>query len=512
MHVIVGNGLNCPTESGNPVFDPLIVDYVRIYKPVGYTPIGANQNAENYYNQQMALYNITPYKSTSDWVINSITSIQSYSVLSSMKGCQGGGKYYYKGNDNYVWSTYWTSTNGGQFVSAKLPENLLALSGNVSLSQNGDVVFFSRSTLSSSSLSYLQNGTIHNINSVINDAFLNYIVSSNNGLSIYYLNNTGKIIKYSRSSLTSHIWTKQESSYYAALNSKIIISEINESVIFYKSSSNNITSLNFVTGVRTAITNTGDVASNIAISSDEKIIYYKDNQNRLRICTKPNPQIQPPPIWSNSIFYIRGGSPPFYYNTALTNVKDGLCTALDNTSKQLYFHGTDNRPWYVYWDGQHYIANSFDWNQPNVKGDFQIIKLGTSNNETNIAYTDVYNKIRLIRWQSPCERLNLPCGNVTIMSAKIPLEKHLKENPMNFVDSTLIYPNPATNSINIENKNSSIAGYIVLNLQGKKLEEVKFIGSVNAISISVAHLITGLYILELKFKDGYNRTYKFNKI
>lgn len=61
MDVILNSILNYP-DSTVTAFEPLVIDYVRVYRPVGFVPYVPGQPLEEYYGRLQALYRKTPYQ------------------------------------------------------------------------------------------------------------------------------------------------------------------------------------------------------------------------------------------------------------------------------------------------------------------------------------------------------------------------------------------------------------------------------------------------------------------
>lgn len=523
MHIIVNNSLNCPDENANLVYDPFIVDYVKVYKPNGYTPIGSTQSAQQYYNQQVSLYNNTPYKSSSDWVITEIKSVEPYVAASFMKGCQGGGKYYYAGAGLKLWSTYYSGNNGGGFRSTVVGPNPI-INRSIELAKNGDIVFSTRASTyqAPAGIFYIQNNQSIYLSGSSDFSPTSNFVVTDDGLSVFYKNTNGNITKCTRTSLTTNAWSKSVSSTFN-VKDNLVINKNSASEIWYRTTSDNIGHFAVNSWTNTIISNSGDVKSNIVISNGGYMgspIIYKNNNNTIsKLTATPYSTYVMGPggygymelkyTWSNQPFLVRASNSNS--QTALTNVQDGLCRNSDLNNLQLYYRGTDNRPWYVYSTGTDFIANTFDWNQPNIYSDFQIIQLGSTNNEVNIAYIDLNHKIRLIRYQTPCQNLNPPCGNTTTLRKRFELPEQKQTTDAADIYFSF-YPNPASNLLTLESQ-IAISSYEIIGFDGsRQIFGSNIEANTSKIKINIEGLKAGIYQLKIAFENGNTKVAKFVKL
>jgi len=99
-----------------------------------------------------------------------------------------------------------------------------------------------------------------------------------------------------------------------------------------------------------------------------------------------------------------------------------------------------------------------------------------------------------------------PSTNTVILVASDYLVTGLNENTSNITD-LLVYPNPATNFINLTTQSNDAKTVVVYDLTGKKLDTQNF--SNKLATIKTTNLLSGIYFYEIK--DNANQTLKSGK-
>jgi hypothetical protein len=406
-----------------------------------------------------------------------------YSVKSDLKGCQGGGKFYYVGTNNLLWNTYWNDANE-KFHSAPLDWNEYA-DGNLSLSQDGDVVFFSYKN----KLKYYQNGLFKTITLENNGDVLSDVVSSPDGLVVYYKSLVqNRLVCYSRTSIFSHIWTRRE--YDNPVVGDNFVHQYLFGVvsgILFRGTDNKIYYLNndgtwFWAICIGAVPN---VKSDIVANSDCSKIYYKSIDNKLYYYDSFS--------WNNTnanIFYANyyGVSQPLEIN----NIRKDICLSPQENNTQIYYIGEDNRPWVIYSDNGSWYVNPID-NNFIISDDLHVPLL--SDNST-LAFKDPQNQIRTISW-NPCEVLNPQCGST------VERQQHVRNVPQ--IDNLHfgIYPNPAQDRIFLKNTapatllNCEVIVYNYIGLPVITSIDKQSITPGELISIDISSFCSGTYYVSL---------------
>lgn len=516
MNHQIGCDINNPIESETE-FDPLIVDYIRIYKPIGYLPYSSGDF--NYWHDDIVepLYANTPYKSNQDWLLKKIHPApeNDYNSYSDMNVLQGGGKYFYKGDYHLLWNTYWYDYgNGGQFYSAPFDWNY-PIDGYIDVASDNEIPFFRKSL----QLHYYQNGAFHKIKSSsfpfgsLNNIG-NKIIANDNGLQVFYLGLDNNIYECKRNSLFSHTWVTKKITNTNNISDEIIFDQ-NNNILYFRNTSNQLKMMIYIgsSWFSTTISSINDVHSSLHLSPFGERIYYKTSSNQLVYYQKTGTF-----SWIRNQFnaispYSNGNS------VWINNVKGDICVA--ENPHQIYYIGLDNRIWVVYWDGAAWYNTPINWNVNYVKNDLRITNPTTSHKRLCFVGDD--NKIRYFQWDI-CENTNPPCGsheyfrkagghNVVTYTNGVE-NTYIKNNQSNHIDSSgsqeiLIFPNPAENKIMFTGSYNDSDYYVVSIFDAKGV----FISSSQLILnsyIDISNLPHGFYIAKIMGKDS-SHTLKFIK-
>lgn len=481
MNHQIGSGLNWP-NSAETTFDPLIVDYIRVYKPTGYATYSTAVGSFDYWHDNIVkpLYLNTPYKSTQDWIIDKVVSNDSYNSLSDMNVVQGGGKFYYKGDFNLLWSTYWYNYGSGPQFYATPMNWSNTIDGNISVATANEIPFFRKGN----QLQYFQNSTFNTISNVSN--VQSTILANPNGLQVIYLGTNNNLWECKRTSLTSNTWTVTQRTATNNVSSEIIFDNNNYNNIYYKNTSNQLVRLvlSSSSSIATVISTTNDIFSSLAISPTSNRIYYKTSANNLIYYELSGT------TWTrfvfNSISPYSGTS-----SVPVDNVAKNICIA--ENPHQIYYIGTDNRVWVVYLDGSSWRSTAIDWKVNYAARDLRITNPTTSNKA--LCFVGIDNKIRRFYWNT-CEVLNPICNNHQYFRQSN--SKNITENVFTKDDGIVITPNSASEHItlNLPNDYTGNTSIEIYNLNGQKVKQIKSNTTTTAIQIS--DLPNGLYIIKIE--------------
>ncbi len=545
---VISGGLQCADLGAS--YDPLIVDYVKIYKPNNYLSYfnyytgyilptyGYSYNDNNsyilYYNFLKNLYHYTTYKPSAGWrkqVIDTKDFIP-VNVQGCLKGCQGGGKFFYYGLPNGVYSTYWDPSYGGFITGGLVGGSFFPpYNGHISVANNGGNVFFA---FGNSVFSADWTGSSWTSNIIGADCMSEFISSESDGLNFVYKNLSGDLTYASRPTTTS-TWTNTLVSVGGNVGSNLIHHPWNFYDLYYIDNTNNIYETDAAHGGGWQITTTGDVISDLAISPDISMNYfmYKDGSNKLKIVTA----------------YVSGGmihyNPPANFKahmygatiaTDVDNVREGIIIGQDPSNAQYYYVGTDNSPWVVYWNGTDYTAMPmFSTNERSVAGDFHLVTISSAvppPTDTRISYRGTDNKIRIIYWDNNCENLNPACYNftdMTLMKASHQISKisdsnthqsalnanndfNNKDNNVTILNQSLenlLQPNPTYN-VSYLNMNISEIKKMTLSSMDGRTKELPIILENGKIKIDLSEYNSGVYVVYV-YTNSEEKTFKLVK-
>jgi hypothetical protein len=470
----IGNGLNFPNKS-ETFFDPLIVDYIKVYKPTGYTTFTSG-NFDNWHDNIIKpLYQNTPYKSTQDWILDKVTSIDNYNSLSDMNVIQNGGKFYYKGDNNLLFTTYWYNYGSGpQFYSAPINWSN-TIDGNISVATYNEIPFFRKGN----QIQYYQNSVFSKITGASN--VQSTILTNPNGLQIVYLGTNNNLWECKRTSLATNTWTITQRTTTNNVTPEIIFDNNNYNILYFRNTSNQLVKLvlNTNTSSSTVISTNNDVFSSLAISTTSNRIYYRTSAKNLIYYELSGN------IWTRNIF--NAISPYSGINSVpVDNVLKNIC--ISDNPHQIYYIGTDNRIWVVYWDGG-WKNTAIDWKIDYAFRDLKIINQTTSSKMLTFVGND--NKIRRLFWNT-CEQLNPDCSKHQYFR-QIDKNKNTEIN----LDDIILLPNPANDFIELQLPKEFLDSiYIeIYSINGQCLKKVQCSYQNNSISIS--ELNAGLYFMKI---------------
>lgn len=490
MHLILSYWPMCPNN--NYEFDPFVVDYIKVYKPIGYEVIQESQLAFDYYNSLVDLYANTKYKTDEEWVTYKVNSENSYEVSKNMKGVQGGGKFYFKGTDNYLWNTYWSN---GKYFSDRVNPNIL-LTYDYDLALNGEMIVYGQKQGFNRFLKYRYNNntySILNANALHNNT---KIAISKDGLKIVYVDSNNKIVICSRNSINAHNWDVNKTNISANPDSKVIFDTFYPNSFFYEYD-NTLYQYLYYWGLlfKIFVSIEGEFDTDYVLTNDGNSIIYINSDGVLKKANRNSYH-----SWQNELFNLG--------NNNVLNYKSGLSINQDSNNLQLYFQGYDNTIWSIYWDEDKYNLGCINCIQKNIKNDFQVIKQGIFNNEVNIAYTDVYNKIRVVRYSEYCNVI-LDCDNnrndvVFLMDNNDSVNSFI-------VNNYFIYPNPFSSHFNIQGDLDNIQHLLIYDLLGREMLLEFDLSDKNLVRINTESLNEGIYILVIYgFED--TEVFKIHKI
>lgn len=472
MNHQIGSYLNWP-NSTETTFDPLIVDYIKVFKPTGYNPFTTG-NFDFWHDSIVKpLYQNTSYKSTQDWIINKVISSDSYNSLSDMNVLQGGNKFFYKGDYNLLWNTYWYDWgNGYQFYSAPINGNN-TVDGNISVATNPEIPFFRKGN----QIQYYQYSSFYTISGVNN--VQSTILANPNGLQVIYLGTNNNIWQCKRNNITSNTWTVNQLTNTGNVTSEIIFDNNNYNIIYFKNTSSRLIKLTFSGTPTTSVISTeNDVFSSLAINPTSNKIYYKTSANKLLYYEQSGT------TWTRNVF--NAISPYSGTNSVpIDNVLKNICIA--ENPHQIYYIGTDNRVWIVYWDGT-WRNTAIDWKVNYASRDLRITNPTTSNKTLSFVGND--NQIRRLYFGT-CEVLNPPCNGNQYF--------RLKDNSIiePEIKDISLYPNPANDFIELEIPNQYVenCSIEIYTIGGQFVKKIEYCNQKN--NIAIPDLPIGLYIIKV---------------
>jgi Glycosyl hydrolases family 16/Secretion system C-terminal sorting domain len=495
-----GTGTHWPPDPNVTVFDDYIVDYIKVYKPIGDTPYTppsgynpANPSAahrahmDNWHdNIVKPLYNNTPYKTDQNWVLNKIISVDTFNVFSDLNVIEGGNKFYYKGDFDLLWNTYWYNWgNGSQMYAA--PMNWTnTISGDISVATTNQIPFFRKDQ----QLQYYQNSTFYSINGSNN--VLSKIITNPNGLQVFYIGTDNKIHERRRTSLTTNLWTLHPVS--VSQNVTEFMSLGNDfNTVYYRNTSSQLVRL-WRNATTTAFTPTvlskttsSNVHSSLSISPSGDRIYYKTSSNNLNYFELINGN-----TWAHFVFSAipQGGNT----NIPINNVGANISVA--ENPHQIYYIGTDGKIWVVW--------NSLptQWHNNAIDGNYNASDLKIINPTTSakaLYFVGADKQIRRHIWTT-CEQLNPPCNiseersqyslqNIEVGQINTSLEINIKANPA-FNELFVRLPQSFVGTSRIE----------IFDLNGQVLMQTQ--SDSQEIAISIIALRSAMYIIKIQNSNG----------
>jgi hypothetical protein len=502
MNQQIGSGLNWPDSSEN-ILDPLIVDYIKVYKPIGYVPYttGSFDNWHN--NVIIPLYNNTQIKSYQDWILNKIISTEDYNSFSDLNALQGSGKFYYKGDYNLLWNTYWYDYGSGpRYYSAPLDWNQ-PITGNISVSANNEIPFFKKS----SQLQYYQNSQIYIVKTPLPvNNVANKILTNPDATQVLYIGNDNNIYECKRINISTHSWTRTKITNTNNVSNEFIRDPNNLNIIYYISSLNQLVKLSFedLEWSTTIISTVNDVFSSLSISPNGDKIYYKTSNNKLvyyqkNINTWNRVQFNSISPYSNGL------------NVWVDNIKSSICLA--ENPHQIYYIGTDNRIWIIYLDNDNNWHNTaIDWKINYAKGDSQITNPTSAGKK--LCFVGLDNKIRVLNWDI-CQITNPTCdaqqyyrkfNSSNILPKNQQEDSSSRETSIQYIK---LSPNPTNEEIKLSSvDNILFSNVIFYNINGDIVKELNNVNTNQTIYIN--DLIGGIYFIKA-ISSTINYTSKFVK-
>ncbi|MBL7691932.1 MAG: family 16 glycosylhydrolase [Flavipsychrobacter sp.] len=447
--------INCITQNcevSEPL-DGLVVDYVRVYKPLDNRTKFPTETYEDYYNYLSTIYStaVSSYKTTHDWTRNLIdsTGFAPVQIHSNLNGYQGGGKYTYIGNYNLLWSTYYGP--GGTFYSVPVDWAHDA-DGDLSLSNDGYRTWYRKG----SNIWYEQGGIftmIPTVTNAIGGTRYSNIKAINSGTAIAYVGAAPSGLGYGvyASVMTSPgYWvTTPISPTFPSAPSNIIYNQT-QTQIFYIVNNKLWASYDSPTApgwVTSQISGPFDmVLPGIAFGKSpngQDAVFFRTSGNKLYFY-EWNPTSSSFTSQQPFLAKTSWSSTPVVVN----NVSDNnIIVGIDPANQQYYYVGTDLRPYYISYDGTGWGTSYLDLDLPNVLGDFQLVKMGYPIGDFHLAYTSTNNFIRTLKWQS-CENLNPPCDQVRYQK---PSTIRLTSPDSSEMENNFrIFPNPSSGKFWIE--------------------------------------------------------------
>lgn len=259
----------------------------------------------------------------------------------------------------------------------------------------------------------------------------------------------------------------------------------NYNIIYFRNTANQLVKLllNTSSSSATVISTISDVFSSLAINPTSNRIYYKTSTNNLIYYTLSGA------TWTRYAF--NAVSP--YSGTSsvpVDNVAKNIC--LGENPHQVYYIGTDNRVWVVYWDGT-WRSTAIDWKVNYATRDLKITNPTTSNK--TLCFVGADNKIRRFYWNT-CEVLNPACNNHQYF--KQGNSNISTENIVANTSDIIITPNPATDiiKINLPADFTGITNIEIYNINGQKVKQLNTDIATNSVPIS--DLTNGLYVIKIE--------------
>src|SRR5690606_32738788 len=87
-------------------------------------------------------------------------------------------------------------------------------------------------------------------------------------------------------------------------------------------------------------------------------------------------------------------------------------------------------------------------------------------------------------------------GNTSTCSFELTIDSMLGVNDASFSNSIQIYPNPTDNFVTISSS-QKIVKVVIMDVSGKRIQESKWDNSLTENTISVRHLPTGTYLIQI---------------
>lgn len=514
MDIIIQNSLNYP-DSWETSFDPLIVDYIKVYKPTGLSAFNSGQDFDSYFNNSLfPAYANTAYKPAQDWILRKIIAPTNiYNSYSDLNVLQNGGKFYYKGDNNLLWTTYWYDYGSGGAYYATPIDLYHPISGSISVSspdQSTEIPFF----ISGSLIQYYQNDQFHEIynnyqgyiDPTNSDGEINVIspklFSDSSGLQVLYLGNDNNLWLYSRTNLYTHLWSLTQITFSGDVTPEIAVSPNNFNTAYYKNATSQLVRINFSSYYTssTIISSVNDIFSSISVSPSGGTVYYKNQNNEMFY------YILSSSGWIRSgfsaIYPWSNGQPLQVYNV-LADIQIG------ENPDQVYYLGTDNRVWVLYLDPNNlWQAVAINWTFNNAVRDLRITN--ANNVQRRLSFVGSDNQIRVFNYDY-CEIINPPNGSITSFAIKnkkistlIPETSDLK-NERNLKSFELkLWPNPASKEVDF-----FVEGFIgekvlvtIFDSKGQKVfQEKRSFGNVSE-KVLTSSLTQGIYFLHLTSQNS----------
>lgn len=497
MNLIISAGLNFP-DSWESNFDPLIVDFVRVYKPSNLPLYNSSYNFDNYFdNTLFPIYSNTNFKSSQDWILKKVVSANSYNSYSDLSVVQNGGKFYYKGDYNLLWTTYWYDYGqGGQFYASPIDWGY-SIDGNISTAyteNSVEIPFFKKGTR----IQYHQNGTFYSIKDPstgrTNFATINTnnpkIIANNNGIELIYLGDDNNIWYAYRPDIYTHDWIFTSLGNTGTATHEIVTDPTNFYQIYYKNTSNQLISMINYGGwaYESVISSINDIASNVSISPSGTKLYHKNTSNQL-IYHSLNSG-----IWQrvafNAIYPWSNGQ-----NIQVDNVLSDI--QVSSYPDQIYFIGTDNRVWVLYEESGIWKATAINW-----MVNYAITNLKISSPTTNqkrLSFIGSDHQIRYFYYDF-CENLNPPINSITPHSFKLKKEEKSITIDIDQSDPNklLVMPNPAYDKVYLTtNLTGKTANVIIYDFLGRILVNRKRLIGNRIFSEDISTLSPGTYIIQV---------------
>lgn len=491
MRFQMGTGLNSP--DGEVDFDPVIVDYIKVYKPSSYTAYTSG-DIEAWYNNVKLSYANTPYKTTQEWFQNRIRTTQNYDVISDFNVLQNGGKFYYVGASSLLWVTYWQS---GQFYSTPIDWSY-TIKGDISVAKNNEVVFFTRTN---NRLYYLQDNQfreIKNLNYTTNVS--SNVISLDNGLEVIYRGADNNIWRCTRTSLTSHSWQIAPITNTGNIKNEIVRSTTNSNYIYYITTQNTLSQLYFNGTSWVSSQVTAGASSSLAKFPDRDKILFKSSAGELSSVERASSSSS----WG-SVQTVMAISP---YSSGMAfpinNINRDLSPAIN--PDKIFYIGNDGRVWNIYNVNNVWYNAPMNWLVSNAR----LLKLSEDFNNLKVCIVGDDNQIRTANWTT-CEVLNPACGvasDYQLLRSSM-IYKSEKDQKTGGIE---VYPNPATDAIQIVAQAINIADaknveIKIFDLAGFAVQEVYKESIHFPYTISLSNLRSGIYMMKVVI-DGKETFYK----
>jgi len=496
MDIIINNSFVCPNQNSY-VDDPLIVDYIKVYKPTNLPEYNGGDNKSSfdaYYNNELVpCYNNITYKRTGDWVLNRIetkSSTENYEVISDLNVVQNGGMYIYRGLYDLIWQTYYDVTSE-EFKSWPLSWSQ-NVTGDISTSQNGSIVFYKHDDKPK----YYQNGSFREVSSwkICQSA----LVADESGKNVYYIDVAGYIRHFFRNSISSLSWSNNRLYHHGNISGKIIIDPNDSSIIYYQRWKQLWTTQRIGSGWSNPrkITPVQDVGDDWTISPDSNTILYENHGDILHKLTRTASG-----TWSRGVVTAK-----FAWTNGqalVRNIKNSIQIGQNNN---IYYQADDDRIWTIYSSNNINFGTSID-----VNLDYVNFGLGLTNTwGGSLAFVGYDKKIRRINWQNPCEWLNPECETHKYYFNEDDDEIESRESHSAEKKESLLFPNPVGDILNVVLTEPQLNNNMVLSdAMGRQITNYEYSDTEN-LEINVSSLTPGLYYLSIS-NDTKTELLKFVK-